>query len=88
MLSFQKTWVRKPPWQLIIVSISDSLVVIHQQFVHSLLLATLAKKNTLGKVDKINLRTHFAASQYDFHLLADDSKIGGNERHVVGVPHT
>ena len=34
------------------------------QFVRSLLLATLAKKNTLGEVDKINLRTRFAASQY------------------------
>ena len=89
MLSFQKTRVRKPPWQLIIVSISDSFVVIHQtQFARSLLLATLAKKNTLGEADKINLRTCFAASQYDFHLWADDSKIGGNERHVVGVPHT
>ena len=58
------------------------------QFVRSLLLATLAKKNTLGEVDKINLRTHFAASQYDFHLWADDSKIGGNERHAVRVPHS
>ena len=58
------------------------------QFVRSLLLATLAKKNTLGEVDKINLRTCFAASKYDFHLWADDSKIGGNERHAVGVPHT
>ena len=88
MLSFQKTRVRKPPWQLIIVSISDSLVVIHQQFVRSLLLATLAKKNTLGEVDKINLTTRFAAGQYDFHLWANDSKIGGNETHAVGVPHT
>ena len=54
----------------------------------AILLATLAKKNTLGEEDKINLRTCFAASQYDFHLWADDSKIGGNERHAVGVPHT
>ena len=58
------------------------------QFVPSPLLVTLAKNNTLGEVDKINLRTRFAASQYDFHLWADDSKKGGNERHVVGVPHT
>ena len=43
--------------------------------------------NTLGEVDKINLRTLFAASQYDFHLWADDPNKGGNERHVVGV-HT
>ena len=88
MLSFQKTRVRKPPWQLIIVSISDSLVVIHQHSLYVLYYSTLAKKNTLGEVDKINLRTCFAASQYDFHLWADDSKIGGNERHAVGVPHT
>ena len=58
------------------------------QFVRSPLSATLAKKNTLGEVDKINLRTRFAASQYDSHLWADDSKKGGNERHAVGVPHT
>ena len=58
------------------------------QFVPSPLLVTLAKSNTLGEVDKINLRTRFAASQYDFHLWADDSKKGGNERHAVGVPHT
>ena len=43
--------------------------------------------NILGEVDKINLRTRFAASRYDFHLWADDSNKGGNERHVVGV-HT
>ena len=55
------------------------------QFVRSPLLATLAKINTLGEVDKINLRTRFAASQYDFHLWADDSKKSGN---AVGVPHT
>ena len=58
------------------------------QFVRSPVLATLAKKNTLREVDKINVRTRFAASQYDFHLWADDSKKGGNERHAVGVPHT
>ena len=58
------------------------------QFVCSPLLATLAKKNTLGEVDKINLRTCFAASQYDSHLWADDSKKGGNDRHAVGVLHT
>ena len=28
---------------------------------------TLAKNNTLGEADEINLRTCFAASQYDFH---------------------
>ena len=87
MLSFQKTRVRKPPWQLIIVSRFFGCNP-PTQFVRSLLLATLAKKNTLGEVDKINLRTRFAAGQYDFHLWADDSKIGGNERHAVGVPHT
>ena len=58
------------------------------QFLPSPLLVTLAKNNTLGEVDKINLRTLFAASQYDFHLWADDSKKGGNERPAVGVPHT
>ena len=35
------------------------------QFVPSPL--TLAKNNTLGEVDEINLRTRFAASRYDFH---------------------
>ena len=44
------------------------------QFLPSPLLVTLTKNNTLGEVDKINLRTLFAASQYDFHLWADDSK--------------
>ena len=44
------------------------------QFLPSPLLATLTKNNTRGEVDKINLRTLFAASQYDFHLWADDSK--------------
>ena len=44
------------------------------QFVPSPLSVTLAKNNTLGEVDNINLRTRFAASQYDFHLWADDSK--------------
>ena len=44
------------------------------QFVPSPWLVTLAKNNTLGEVDKINLRTCFAASQYDFHLWANDSK--------------
>ena len=79
MLSFQKA-----PWQLIFVSISDSLVVIHQHSLYPL----LAKNNTLGEVYKINLRTCFAASQYDFHLCADDSKKKWHERHAVGVPHT
>ena len=46
------------------------------QFVRSPLLATLAKKNTLGEVNKINLMDRFAACQYDFHLWADDSKKG------------
>ena len=89
MLSFQKTRVRKPPLA------TDHCFNFRffgcnppTQFVRSLLLATLAKKNTLGEVDKIHLRTRFAASQYHFHLWADDSKIGGNERHAVGVPHT
>ena len=44
------------------------------QFVPSPWLVTLAKNNTLGEVDKINLRTRFAACQYDFHSWADDSK--------------
>ena len=44
------------------------------QFLPSPLLVTLTKHNTRGEVDKINLRTLFAASQYDFHLWADDSK--------------
>ena len=47
----------------------------------------LAKNYTLGEADEINLRTCFAASQYSIDLWADDSKKGGNERHVVGV-HT
>ena len=58
------------------------------QFVPSPLSVRLAKNNTPGEVDKINLESRFAASQYDFHLWADDSKKDGNERHVVGVPHT
>ena len=58
------------------------------QFVPFPLLVTLPKNNTLGEVDKINLRTRSAASQYDFHLWADDFNKGGNERHAVRVPHT
>ena len=53
------------------------------QFVPSPLLVTLATNNTLYLADKINLRTRFAASQYDFHLWADASKKGGNERHAT-----
>ena len=32
---------------------------------------TFAKNNTLGEADEINLRTCFAASQYDFHSFVD-----------------
>ena len=43
--------------------------------------------NILGEADRINLRNRFSASKSDFHLWADDSNKGGNDRHAVGV-HT
>ena len=43
--------------------------------------------NILGEADRINLRNRFSASKSDFHLWADDSNKGGNDRHVVGF-HT
>ena len=43
--------------------------------------------NILAEADKIDLRSRFSASKSDFHLWADGSNKGGDDRHVVGV-HT